>query len=667
MMQNVRLLRMTLRNFKGIRDLTICFDGKNTNILGRNACGKTSLMDAFCWVMYGKDSKNKADFEIKTLDSQGKPTPGINHEVEITLLVNGSSTTLKKSYVEVWTKKRGQATEQFTGNTTNHYIDDVPKTKKDYDSFVETIGSESMFKLLTNPLFFNDEKAFHWTKRREILLEVCGNVEDSDVIAANHSLNGLKDILGKRSIEDHRKVIAEKRKKINDELEQIPIRIDEINKTLKGDAKIDVVAVNSRIETLGLMKQDKEAEIFRAQNDTETAQKEKRIAEIDKEIMDREMALKSNLFKAKEEKQDQLSNQQLEVRRLDSEITIKNREKSTFESQVTKGNALCDELRSQWVIINDEKFELNQETVCPTCGQGLSEEKLSEARRIAEEQFNLNKSTRLTSISQKGIGEKEKIQQHQVEISVLESQIADSCTQKNNCELYIAKINDEIITIDNTLLELKDDSPGTAVLKAEKAKIEQELSTLKSSKNSIILSLRDGVIKLAAEIDTEMGKLAEHKQREASRKRVEELAEQEKTLSQEYQRLEKELFLTEKFMREKVFMLEDRINNKFKLARFKLFNEQVNGGLEETCQTMIDGVPFASLNNAAQYNVGIDIINTLSEHYGYKFPLWLDNRESVSEIVENDLQVISLIVSPEHAVLTVEESANAGLRLVANQ
>src|SRR5699024_10042463 len=92
--------------------------------------------------------------------------------------------------------------------------------------------------------------------------------------------------------------------------------------------------------------------------------------------------------------------------------------------------------------------------------------------------------------------------------------------------------------------------------------------------------------------------------------RVRELEEEEKRISSEFERLEEKLFLVEEFIRTKVNMLEEKINSKFKYARFKLFKNNINGGLEEICETTYNGVTYSSgLNNAARINVGIDIIN----------------------------------------------------------
>lgn len=173
----MKLNRLTLRNFKGCRDLTLDFQGRDTSIYGANGTGKTSIADAFSWLLFGKDSKDQANFDIKTLDENNNPLPGLDHEVEAEMDMGDRTITLKKSYKEVWTKKRGEAAKTFTGHTTDHFLNGVPVQKKEYDAAIADIAPESLFKLLTNPRYFNDQ--LHWQDRRKMLLDVCGDVSDT--------------------------------------------------------------------------------------------------------------------------------------------------------------------------------------------------------------------------------------------------------------------------------------------------------------------------------------------------------------------------------------------------------------------------------------------------------------------------------------------------------
>ncbi|MGG4032991.1 ATP-binding protein, partial [Paenibacillus cisolokensis] len=206
-MKKIELISLTLRNFKGIRDFRLDADGEDVNVFGDNAVGKTTLFDAFTWSLFDKDSQNKKDFEIKTLGPDGKVLEhGTNHEVEVVLLVNGKRRTLRKVFSEKWTKKRGAVTAEFTGHTTDYYVDGVPVKKGEYEAFIASIVKEEVFKLLTNPAFFNEQ--LKKDDRRRILIEVCGDLSDAEVITSNPELSELTGLLGERTLEGHRKMLA---------------------------------------------------------------------------------------------------------------------------------------------------------------------------------------------------------------------------------------------------------------------------------------------------------------------------------------------------------------------------------------------------------------------------------------------------------------------------
>jgi DNA repair exonuclease SbcCD ATPase subunit len=222
---NLRLMSLRLRNFKGQRDFLFEPNGNNASVFGDNGTGKTTLMDAFSWLLFDKDSTDKKDFAIKTLDENNNVMHGLEHEVEGLLEVDGKRIKLRKVYYEKWTKKRGSTQKEFTGHTTDYFIDDVPMKKGEYDDEVAKIADEEIFKLLTNPTYFNEQ--MDWKKRRELLLEVCGDLTDEQVIASNAKLAKLTEILNGRDVDKHRDTIKAQMKKINEEIDKIPVRINE--------------------------------------------------------------------------------------------------------------------------------------------------------------------------------------------------------------------------------------------------------------------------------------------------------------------------------------------------------------------------------------------------------------------------------------------------------
>lgn len=162
-----------------------------------------------------------------------------------------------------------------------------------------------------------------------------------------------------------------------------------------------------------------------------------------------------------------------------------------------------------------------------------------------------------------------------------------------------------------------------------------------------IEELKNRKLAKASELDSLKAKLAIKEQYKKSQERIKELSEREKQLSNEISELEGQEFLCDEFTRTKVDLLESRINSKFNAVRFKLFNTLVNGRIEDCCEVLINGVPYADANDAAKINAGIDIINTLLEHFNINVPVFVDNAESVNELIPCNSQVIRLVVTED--------------------
>ena len=76
-----------------------------------------------------------------------------------------------------------------------------------------------------NSDLFKSSKSPAWQERRKLLIEVCGDVSDQDVIDLKHELKDLPALLGRNTLAEFRSIQDERRKKINEELKEIPTRI----------------------------------------------------------------------------------------------------------------------------------------------------------------------------------------------------------------------------------------------------------------------------------------------------------------------------------------------------------------------------------------------------------------------------------------------------------
>lgn len=645
---HLKLCRLELKNFKGATSAKFDFAGEDANIYGANATGKTTLMDAFLWLFFGKDSLNHADFDVKPLSSTGESEHGLEHEVAGVLDLDGKSIDLRKVLVEKWTKKRGSATAEFTGHTITYFIDGVPKTEREYKAAIASICDEMTFRLLTNPRHFSE--SMKWEDRRKVLLDVCGDITDTDVIASSADLAGLPGILKGRSLEDHRKVIASEKTRLKEELEKIPIQHAEQERILSDTANLDPKSIRSRMAHLTMQKREQEEALATLRHGGEIAAKTKALREIEGKIIDLENKERKAKQKIEEGRDKEIRSANKRLIDLCANLGTSKRNLENLQRDITATNESIVLLRDAWVIENQKTLSYEDTLTCPACGQDLPSERVEVARRNALADFNAAKAAELTRINETG--------------KKMKDQLAAWKAEAEKIQTGIPKIEKEIAAAESEIGELNQPMPAIPE-NPDRQKLLEGKTVLESAISELQLGNHDGeseILSLISEFETEiLGQqklLASIDATEDARKRITYLERKERELSAEYERLEGELSLTEKFVRRKVELLEEKINSRFRIARFKLFKQQINGGLAECCETTINGVLYWSANNAARTQSGLDVCNILAEHYGFHPPVWIDNRESITEIPDMDCQVISLIVSEQDKSLRFETVNN---------
>lgn len=634
----MKLTKLELLNFKGLKSFTINLNG-DVVISGDNATGKTTVFDSVCWLLFGKDSLDRADFEIKTLDG-GEPIHKVNHEVTGTFTLDeGGTVELKRVYREKYSSPRGGEVT-LTGHTTDYFVDGVPKKEKEYKEIVSSLVDESIFKLITNPLYFNE--TYSWQNRRKLLLEMCGDIDDISVINSRDDLRRLAELLEGRTVDDHRKVVAAKKTAINKELDMIPVRIDEAMRN-KPEIASDKAKLIRDIETLsaGIDEVEKQKAII--QNGFSSTEKESKIRDIKRQLEVQSSKVLSDYHKQKQRLRDEYeaSLTKLKMVEVDRDRCADRRDE--LNKEIERESKRIATLQSEFDTFNAQQF--NKES-CPTCGQALPADK----QAALEAEFNTNKSKKLeewkglieSAVKLKAnYEEQQEIMSSKIDNLTTEvSQYSDAYNVKfKEYESYSEpNLEDDPVYADLKaqlfLLEI-DDEPGADT--EELTKLDEELSSMKSKK---------------AALETELNKF---KLIDDINHRILELENQQQKLVAEKNALDEASFLMDEFIKAKVNMLEENINSRFKLARFKMFNVMLNGNVEECCETTYKGVPYRSMNNAARINVGLDIINALTSYYKVNAPVFIDNAEAVTEFVPVNSQTIKLIVDETEPQLVVKE------------
>ena len=642
----MKLTKLELLNFKGLKAFTIHFNG-DVIIRGDNATGKTTVFDSVCWLLFGKDSLDRADFEIKTLD-RGEPVHKVNHEVTGTFTLDeGGTVELKRVYREKYSSPRGGEVT-MTGHTTDYFVDGVPKKEKEYKEIVNSLVDENIFKLITNPLYFNE--TYSWQNRRKLLLEMCGDISDEDVIAEYSELKALTDILSGHSVDDHRKVVAAKKTAINKELDMIPVRIDE---ALRGKPTIDtprdvlIQEISLATTTLETLEADKALLV----NGHAVVDTRAELRDVQRRLMARESELQMEYKKQSALKSNEYDMVVSELNNLSSKVESTKHRLDTSNRDIQCIESVIDELMHQRQQVNEDAFVMDIDEACPTCGQKLPAEQIQAAREKAETKFNLRKSKKLEELNQSIELKQQDIENIKKRDAGLEPIETLEALIKAK-ELVKQTITDEIGQLTAPVL---DDDSIYADLKAEEFMLQMKLDESNTDHSEEIADI-DKRIATTKEhrfnLETELNKYEEAKRIDT---RVAELETQQAELATEKSKLDEAAYLMDEFIKAKVNMLEDVINSRFKLARFKMFNVMLNGNVEECCETTYKGVPYRSMNNAARINVGLDIINALTSYFKVNAPVFIDNAEAVTEFVPVNSQTIKLIVDESEPQLVVKE------------
>ena len=631
----IRILELKLRNFKGIKDFTLSPEGRNVNIYGDNATGKTTLMDAFIWLLFDKDSKNSSDFNIKTLDKDGNVIHGLEHEVSAKLDINGKVVELQKIYKEKWTKKREEAERTLTGHTTDYFINGVPKKKSEYDDYLNHIIDEETFKILTNPLYFNMQ--LDWRKRRDLALKICGEANPEEVFNRNRKLLELKPLLMDKSIDELKAEMIARRRKLNEELKSIPYRIDELT---REKFEFDIEALTAEKKAL----EDKLIEL----KNTKGIDYDFRLRAIAGGIKALESEVKELELNITKEIREQLNlaNESLaDIKKSLSDAIIKMNE-TKHAVDITKREKerkekLINELKQEFYKVASSEFS-NDSTICPTCKQPLP---IDEVDKLKKE-FDNKKEQRLYEINELGKSHKRDLEELISQLDILQKEYSEAEKEVSWLKELLQNKEDEIKTLEEELKSIDITRlPKYKEIQEKLMKLYKEKEEVENLKNAQDNSKE--IQDIESRIATINKKIARAELAKENEERVEELKARERELAEMVAETEKVEYLCNQYIITKAELLESRLNSKFRTVKFKLFDIQINGALNETFVATVNGVPFNDLNDAAKINAGLDIINTLNDYYGCIAPIFIDNRESVNEIVDVKSQVINLIVSKD--------------------
>lgn len=649
-MKEVFLKKLILKNFKKIQDLTVEFTDKNTFICGGNGTGKTTLQDAFLWLLFGKDSTNRADtnFNIKTLGEDGKPILHLVHSVTGVLSINGRDVELQRNYVEKWGS--GVNAGVLQNHATEFYLNGVKlKTKKEYDAEVAAILPEDVFRMITNPLYFPTMKV---QDQKAMLLEMAGNVTNEEVANINPKFQELISLISGRTLEQLAKEIASKKSAIKDELKGIPGRIDSVRDAMPESEdwavlEKEIADKKEKIKDIDSQLADKSKQIeaeFKAKSELQKQIGNKKLAK-----SQRENEIRQNANKSYHDVLDNISKLEYQVKSKDAEISRKQEDHSRIKANIEALNNDLEVLRGKFYAIDAETLQYPEGAfICPTCKRELEVEDIQAKQQELQDNFNLNKANRLKAVQNEGKEKAAKVEELKKQCSIIQAAITQLSNEKeilvhniNECKGNMPEEQDtqKIILSDPTWLSLSN----------EIVDLENQLKA--EAKPIDTTELKEAKAILSEAIDELNKKLGKRDTIERSNKVIEELEDRRDKNNEALAEQERLEFLVQDFQKEKDNKLMERINGMFSLVKFSFISEKLNGNEAITCFCSVDGVPFADVNNASKINAGLDIINAICRSVGITAPIFIDNRESVNDLIPTMSQVINLVVSKDKSLM----------------
>lgn len=679
---NIRINRLTLHNFKGVRDAVFQFDGGNARIEGENGAGKSTVFDSFVWLLFGKDHQGQdwTNFDLKTIDPETRePFHGLEHWVEAELSIDGAKRVLRRVVTENWVKPRGEAEKVLKGHNQQFFVDGVDTaTKNAYDAVIHQWIDEGVFKMLTNPLFFIDDQYTDWKTRRKAILSLVG--ESGQEGLRERFADLLAEMRGE-PMEQFKKRVAAEKKANREELATATANIAAFKKTLPED--MDAEALNFQVEQILSERDGKISEIQREISAIDegiasvNSANESKKAEIDA-IWRQIYALRDRMGKYISERQSEAQKRnaahraevlkaQADVNMVRAEIENINRKgqkaQEALEDWTRERTEMAGELAAvgaQYEKERERAFDPDSVGVCPTCGQALPEEMV----KAKAEQFAEERKAALKKLYDKALKLKQDIGEMDGALgrkrAELESLKEERATREKDLETARKALADleEVQPEDLAGIEKEARrSPEFLKMVTEeldlqgRAKEEQEKTVSAADLMSDRKEAEARVAMVRREYETKVQPIRDQLAIAGERKRVlgliEKEEEREKVLADEVARLERLEFKATEFVKAQIDSQEDTINALFRVARWKMFSPTIEGGLTEMCEvTSEEGVPFRSMNDAKKILCGLDVIRVFSERYDCLAPIFIDNAESITrKQFDTEAQVIRLVVS----------------------
>lgn len=642
-MTEILINKIKYKHFKGLENFELVLNGTSAVVSGRNGLGKTTLSDGLQWLFFGKDTAG-AKINPKPRDEQNQERLGLEPTVEAEMIIDGKVTVLKRIQEEKWTTKKGELEKTRGNDTTKYFIDSVPIKEKDWKSFLEKLGGDLSLQMLSSSSFF---MSLNWKERREILIDFTG-LTDQQIIDSDSELKEINTFLGDHSIDEMKKILKGRKTEIKQNIDGMPARIQEVT-DMKSNLNLGdrtQTAIQKDIDEMNQLISEKESWLVETKTgavNTELVELKQKQADLKVKLADQRAVFITNANAATATLTEDLNKQQKTVNLLRSKVNeLESSEYRTNQAIQEKTDFLENHLE-KYKELKSIEFDENR-TTCPTCHQELPAEEAEQMRL----DFNQRKATELEQNISLGKAARQDKEKLEAEIEKIKKDLTAARMDLKAASERLNLINNDLIFEKKRNGEFED-SQVYRDINAEIAQVEIAIErAVNKDTNAEVEKLSSDIQSdktILAGLNQELQKFEMVKTYDV---RLSELKDQDKSLKEQNQEIEKQLWLIEEFTRRKVKRIEESINERFSIVKWKLFDVQKNEGIKEMCEATYQGIEYSSgLNNGARINCDLDIIRTLSRELGITMPVFVDNAESVNTLQPIEGQMIELQVTED--------------------
>ena len=596
-----------------------------TEIRGRNKEGKSSIMNAFLWLMTGYDEYDRSNYQLFDNTVEQTYENAVPASVEAVLDIDGYEYTFKKTAKQGWSRPRGKSEYERKGTDDySFFTDGIEVSATQYKSQIESLLAPiDKLKIMLNLRYF---MMLDWKDMRKQLEAMVGEIESSD-FKGDYSII-LQDLI-KYAPDQLKSLYKQQKSKIEDNIKGLPKAIETLQSNLPDlkeveearksidEAKQQIADIDEKIVGAGDF-----AKPYIDKRNAELAE----ITKLQEEYNKAQSVYLSNF-------NEEIEKIQKEIREVDSynaDIEKKNKksesEKENAKKELERMNDLLAGLQKRHEELTEQNKECKSRVFtgekCAYCGQELPEDKLEEARK----RFNEQKEKDHEYIVSQGKSNKEYLERTLKCIENLKAEIEkplESMDKKDKSELE-AKLGD----LRDSFVPYNKTTEGEAKMSVIEEK-RANLTVIPQQDNEALLNMKRGLLD---EIEINSKKLGLKDEYDKQVAKIKEMQENLRANSIEKAKLEGKLAKVKEYEEEKAKIVSDRVNGKFEYVKIEMSETNKSGDIVPACVIKDNkGVNALVTNNASRVLCGIDIAIAFQNFYDVSLPIFIDNYELFSK------------------------------------